>query len=98
MKYLLQLLLGAKVVGVSTLLLAAVDGTGMQTGIAPATQAVRGKLRKILLNQLFEVVKTLIIQFYGTTDLFLVLTNLVIYLLRLESFNPKRFRLNCLNA
>lgn len=35
MNCLLQLLLGAKVVGVSTLLLAAVDGTGVQTGITP---------------------------------------------------------------
>lgn len=35
MKRLLQLLLGAKVVGVSTLLLATVDSTGVQTGIAP---------------------------------------------------------------
>lgn len=34
-KYLLQLLLGAQVVGVSTLLLAAVNSTGVQTGIAP---------------------------------------------------------------
>lgn len=38
---LLQLLLGAKVVGVSTLLLAAVDGTGVQTGITPVKHVVR---------------------------------------------------------
>lgn len=35
---LLQLLLGAQVVGVATLLLAAVDGAGVKTGVAPAAQ------------------------------------------------------------
>lgn len=43
---LLQLLLGAQVVGVATLLLAAVDGAGVKTGIAPAAQEEpRSKLR-----------------------------------------------------
>lgn len=36
---LLQLLLGAQVVGVAALLLAAVDGTGVQTGVTPETRA-----------------------------------------------------------
>lgn len=40
-KLLLQLLLGAQVVGVSTLLLAAVDSAGVETSIAPKTQQVR---------------------------------------------------------
>lgn len=39
-KCLLQLLLGAKVVGVSTLLLATVDSTGVKTGIAPAKKVI----------------------------------------------------------
>lgn len=37
---LLDLLLGAEVVGVSALLLAAVDGTGVQAGIAPGVGTV----------------------------------------------------------
>jgi len=41
---LLQLLLGAQVVGVAALLLAAVDGARVQTGVAPAAQEVRGQL------------------------------------------------------
>lgn len=36
---LLQLLLGAQVVGVAALLLAAVDGTGVQTGVTPESRA-----------------------------------------------------------
>lgn len=35
---LLQLLLGAKVIGVSTLLLTAVDSTWVQTGVAPVNE------------------------------------------------------------
>jgi hypothetical protein len=37
---LLQLLLGAQVAGVSTLLLAAVDSTRMEASVAPAAQEV----------------------------------------------------------
>lgn len=45
---LLQLLLGAKVVGVSTLLLAAVDSTGVQTGVTPAKKVIWSQLKIIL--------------------------------------------------
>ena len=38
---LLQLLLGAKLVGVAALLLAAVDGTDRQTGVAAAVRGIR---------------------------------------------------------
>ena len=43
-QHLLQLLLGAQVVGVTALLLAAVDRTGVEAGIAPGEAQVKGQI------------------------------------------------------
>jgi len=50
LKRLLQLLLGPQVVGVTTLLLAAVDRAGVEPGVAPGTQRGGSQVRLLYLT------------------------------------------------
>lgn len=58
---LLQLLLGTQVVGVATLLLTAVDGTGVQTGVTPERERAFSSTHDLNESPSLEVKRVLLL-------------------------------------